>query len=63
MKISDKLSKVDRRFSVEICDNGFIIEISGRDDNDDYGHARIMCHDEQDMLTLVEEALNMEIDD
>ena len=32
----EKYSKIDETFNVTRCDNGFMIEFSGRDGNDDY---------------------------
>jgi hypothetical protein len=34
-KISDKLAKVNESFSINMYDNGFLIEVSGRDEDDE----------------------------
>ena len=41
-KISDKLIKVNESFSVNMYDNSYMIEISGRKSDDDWGTAKIM---------------------
>ena len=33
--LSDKLTKVNENFTINMYDNGFMIEVGGRDDNDD----------------------------
>jgi hypothetical protein len=59
MKLADKLKKVSDSFSVNMYDNGFMFEISGRDDNDDWATAKILCNTLLDLTTLVEEASKM----
>jgi hypothetical protein len=63
MKISDKLKKVDMRFTVEMYDNGYLIDVSGRNHSDDYSNARIMCKDVDELLELVQEAAIAERDE
>ena len=56
MKIADKLSKVDDSFSVQLYDNGFMFEVSGRDDNDEWASAKILCNTLDDLQLLIKEA-------
>ena len=60
MKITDKLSKVDESFTVNMYDNGYMFEISGRDNNDDWSTAKIMCTTIDEINVLVSEAAEME---
>jgi hypothetical protein len=60
MKISDKLSKVDESFTVHMYDNGYMLEISGRDGDDEWATAKIMCGTIDQINELVTEASNME---
>ena len=59
-KISDKLSKVSDSFSVNMYDNGFMLEIGGRDEKDDWSNAKIMCSSIEELTTLIAEAASME---
>ena len=59
-KIGDKLKKVNESFTVNMYDNGFMIEVSGRDDNDDWATAKIMVGSVDELVTLVREAVDME---
>jgi hypothetical protein len=59
--ISDKLSKVSDSFTVNMYDNGFMLEISGRA-NDEWSSAKILCSTVEELVELVKEAANMERD-
>ncbi len=59
-KISDKLSKVSDSFSVNMYDNGFMLEIGGRNKKDDWSSAKIMCNSVEELVTLINEAAGME---
>lgn len=58
--ISDKLAKVNDNFTVNMYDNGYMIEISGTDSADEWASAKIMCSTVDDLATLVHEATTME---
>lgn len=60
MRISEKLSKVDESFTVNMYDNGYMFEIGGRDSEDDWATAKIMCANIDEVQELVKEAANME---
>ncbi len=59
-KISDKLSKVNDNFSVNMYDNGYMLEIGGRNKDDDWATAKIMCNSIEELTTLIKEASAME---
>jgi hypothetical protein len=59
-KISDKLSKVSDNFTVNMYDNGFMMEIGGRNKDDDWATAKIMCGSVEELVTLLNEAAGME---
>lgn len=58
-----KLSKVNESFTVYRYDNGFMIEVSGRDSENDYKTAKVMCSTETELFDVIKEALSMELDD
>jgi hypothetical protein len=62
-KISDKLVKVSESYSINMYDNGFMFEISGRAKNEEYKSAKIMCNTVDQLVALVKEAADMERDD
>lgn len=58
--ISDKLAKVNDNFTVNMYDNGYMIEISGTDSADEWVSARILCSTVDELATLIHEATTME---
>ena len=63
MKISDKLETVDTSFNVNRYDNGFLIEVGGRNADDEYKSAKILVQTVDELLALVKEAVTMKADD
>ena len=61
-KISDKLSKVNESFTVNMYDNGYMIEIGGRDHGDDWKTAKIMVQNIDQLIELIKEASEMDKD-
>ena len=62
-KISDKLAKVNESFSINMYDNGFLIEVSGRDEDEEYRNAKIMVPTVEQLLELVKEAATVPRDE
>lgn len=58
-----KLVKVNDQFSVYRYDNGFMVEVSGRDSENDYKTAKVLCATEADLFEVIKEALVMPLDD
>ena len=56
-----KLVKVNDSFSVYRYDNGWMVEVSGQDKNDDWKTAKIMCNTEDDLVSLIKEYNQMEL--
>lgn len=56
MKLSDKLSKVGDNLTVHMYDNGFMVEVSGRDDDDDWKTAKVLCSTLEDVYAVIKEA-------
>jgi hypothetical protein len=60
--LSDKLAKVNDNFTINMYDNGFMIEVSGRTKKGDYTTAKILCSNVEQLAALVQEACTMERD-
>ena len=56
----DKLTKVDDSFTVHMYDNGFMVEIGGRDSEDDWATAKIVCNSLEEVVELIKEAAAMD---
>jgi len=59
-KVSDKLAKTDTSFTVNIYDNGYMIEVGGRDKKDEWATARIMVGELAELYKVIEEVAEME---
>ena len=57
-----KLAKVNESFTVNRYDNGFMIEVSGRDAESDWKTAKVLCSTEAELFEVIKEALSMELD-
>lgn len=59
----NKLSKVNESISVNRYDNGWMVEVGGRDDENDWKTAKILCNTEEEMLAVVREWNSMDVED
>lgn len=62
-KITDKLSKVGEQFSIYRYDNGFMIEVSGKDAENDWKTAKVLCTTEAELVALIKETISLPLDD
>ena len=62
-KISDKLTTVNDNFSITMYDNGFLIDIGGKSEDDEWRNAKIMVPSVEQLLELVREAVTMPRDE
>jgi hypothetical protein len=56
-----KLAKVNESFTVNRYDNGYMIEVGGRDDDDNWKTAKVMCSTDEELFDVIKEALSMEM--
>ena len=61
-RFGDKLVKVNENFSINMYDNGFMVEAGGRNKKGDYVQAKILCINVDEVLSLVREACEMDRD-
>jgi len=57
-----KLAKVNENITVNRYDNGWMVEVSGKDSESDWKTAKILCNTEDEMLAVIKEWNTMEID-
>jgi hypothetical protein len=62
MNLSDKLTKCGDSLSVYMYDNGYMVEVSGRNDDGDWATAKIMCQTLDEVTKIIQEAAHMERD-
>lgn len=44
-------------FEVEMLTNGFLLQINGKDENDDYRSTKTYCADLQQLFSLIEKVI------
>jgi hypothetical protein len=57
-----KLSKVNESITLNRYDNGWMVEVSGRDEDSDWKTAKIMCNTEAEMIAVIQEWNTMDLD-
>ena len=62
-KISDKLVKVNESFSVYMYDNGFMVEVGGRDKKEDWANVKLLVSNLDELTALIKEITEMERND
>ena len=55
----EKYSKIDETFNVTHCDNGFMIEFSGRDGNDDYVNSKLIFSTVDELFSFIKQLINL----
>jgi hypothetical protein len=60
--LSDKLAKVNDNFTINMYDNGYMIEVGGRTKKGEYTNAKILCSNVEQLTALVQEACTMDRD-
>jgi len=58
----NKLAKVNENISINRYDNGFMVEVGGRDDENDWKTAKVLCNTEEEMIAVIKEWNSMELD-
>jgi len=58
----DKLEKVNESFTVNRYDNGFMVEFSGRDEENDWKNCKILCTSQEQLFDVINEYLSKELD-
>ena len=58
-KISDKLTKVDDSFTINMFDNGFMIEVGGRNSDEDWSRVKLNVSTVDELYELIKEVASM----
>lgn len=54
-KLNELFTKVNDSITIYRYDNGWMLEVSGQDHNDDWPTKKLVCTDLKNVLTLLEE--------
>ncbi len=58
----NKLVKVSDSFTVNRYDNGWMVEIGGRNKKEEWANTKILCNTEDELISLIKEYNTMELD-
>jgi len=58
----NKLTKVNESITINRYDNGWMVEVGGRDNDNDWKNSKIVCNTEEEVLAVVKEYNAMELD-
>lgn len=59
-KLGSKIVKVNENFSVNMYDNGFMVEVGGVDKKDDWKTAKVMVSTVDELIEIIREITSME---
>ena len=64
MKMSQlsKLAKVNENISINRYDNGWMVEIGGRDKKEDWSNTKTLCNSEEEVIALIKEWNTLPLD-
>jgi len=57
-----KLTKVNESISINRYDNGWMVEIGGRNKKEDWTNTKTLCNTEEELIQLIKEYNTMELD-
>ena len=58
----DKLAKVSESITLSRYDNGWMVEIGGRDKKEDWKSTKTICNKEDEIIALIKEWNSKDID-
>jgi len=57
-----KLAKVNESITINRYDNGWMVEVGGRDGEGEWKNAKVVCNTEEEVLAVVKEYNAMDLD-
>lgn len=63
MSTKKVLTKIGDQVSIYLYDNGYMVEASGKDENDDWATVKLVCESTDELFKLVKQFISLERDD
>jgi hypothetical protein len=57
-----KLAKVSESITINRYDNGWMVEVGGRNKKEDWATTKTLCNTEDDVIALIKEYNQMDLD-
>ena len=58
----DKLAKVNENITINRYDNGWMVEVGGRDKKEDWANVKTLCNTEEELVAVIKEWNSKELD-
>ena len=58
----NKLAKVNDSITLNRYDNGWMVEVGGRDEESDWKTAKVLCNTEDELIALIKEYNSMDVE-
>jgi hypothetical protein len=55
-----RATKVSDNFSITLCENGFVVDVSGSDSNDDWINSKIVFNSLEDLMSFIKDISKLE---
>jgi glycine cleavage system H lipoate-binding protein len=57
-----KLAKASDSITINRYDNGWMVEVSGRDEKEDWATTKTLCNTEEELFNLIKEYNQLDLD-
>jgi hypothetical protein len=57
-----KLAKVNESITINRYDNAWMVEVSGRDKDNEWKNSKVVCNTEEELVALLKEYNSMDLD-
>lgn len=57
-----KFTKVNDSITINRYDNGWMVEVGGRDKKEDWANAKVICNSEEELIAIIKEYNIKELD-
>jgi hypothetical protein len=57
-----KLAKVNESITINRYDNAWMVEVGGRDKDNDWKNCKVVCNTEEELIALLKEYNTMDLD-
>ena len=57
-----KLAKVSDSLTINRYDNGWMVEVGGKNSDDDWANSKVVCLTEEELVALIKEYNSTELD-
>lgn len=58
----NKLAKVNENISINRYDNGWMVEVGGRDKKEEWKNIKTICNTEEELISVIKEWNSMDLD-